>query len=191
MSNKPYLAPNEVAELLMVSPVTVRQWAQKGMLDAMLTAGGHRRFKFEEVERFAKERGLTLFRPQNEKIRILVVDNNADFLGSVRELISSIDSEIQVKTASDGFSAGHLVHSFNPDIILLDLRLEGLDGVDVTRCIKETPSTRSIRVVAMTDFPGDSNVEAVMEAGAEACMTKPFGAETLAETLKLKEVEAA
>ena len=191
MSNKPYLAPNEVAELLMVSPVTVRQWAQKGMLDAMLTAGGHRRFKFEEVERFAKERGLTLFRPQNEKVRILVVDGDKQSLNSVREIISSIDSEIEVETASDGFSAGHLVHSFNPDIMLLDLRLQGLDGVDVCRCIKETPSTRSIRVVAMTDFPGDSNVDAVMEAGAEACITKPFSAETLAETLKLKEVEAA
>ena len=98
MSSKAYLAPNEVADLLMVSPVTVRQWAQKGMLDAMSTAGGHRRFTMEEVERFAKERGLTLFRPENEAPRILIVDDNADFVSTLKDVINSINDEIKVET---------------------------------------------------------------------------------------------
>ena len=44
-----YLTPNEVASLLLVSPITVRQWAQKGLLEAQTTAGGHRRFARAEV----------------------------------------------------------------------------------------------------------------------------------------------
>ena len=57
MDSKNYYTPNEVAQLFMVSPVTVRQWAQKGLLHAALTAGGHRRFLHQELIRFA-EAGL-------------------------------------------------------------------------------------------------------------------------------------
>ncbi|HED18958.1 MAG TPA: helix-turn-helix domain-containing protein, partial [Gammaproteobacteria bacterium] len=46
---KSYLTPNDVATLLMVSPVTVRQWAQKGGLSALTTPGGHRRFLRHDV----------------------------------------------------------------------------------------------------------------------------------------------
>ncbi len=56
--DKPYLTPNEVATLFMVSPITVRQWAQKGLLKAEVTVGGHRRFLRGEVERFARDHGL-------------------------------------------------------------------------------------------------------------------------------------
>ena len=191
MSSKAYLAPNEVADLLMVSPVTVRQWAQKGMLDAMLTAGGHRRFTMEEVERFAKERGLTLFRPENEAPRILIVDDNADFVSTLKDVINSIDDEIKVDTAKDGFSAGSKIHSFNPDIILMDIRMPGLDGIEACRFIKETPAARSIRVIGMTGFPGNGTVEAVIAAGAEKCLTKPFGASELMEALNLQVAETA
>ena len=185
MNTKAYLAPNEVAELLMVSPVTVRQWAQKGMLDAMLTAGGHRRFKIEEVERFAKERGLTLFRPENESLRILIIDDNDQFVSTLQDVINSIDRDIQVETAQNGFSAGSMIHSFNPDVILLDIRMPGIDGIEVCKFIKETPSTRSVRVIGMTGFPGNGTVEAVLDAGAEKCLTKPFGANELVEALNL------
>jgi len=185
MNNKAYLAPNEVAELLMVSPVTVRQWAQKGMLDAMLTAGGHRRFTIEEVERFAKERGLTLFRPENEALRVLIVDDNEQFVNTLKEVLQSIDDEIAVATAKDGFSAGSKIHSFNPDVILLDVRMPGVDGIEVCRFIKETPATRSIRVIGMTGYPGNGVVEAVVEAGAEKCLAKPFGASEIADALNL------
>ncbi|MCI0504470.1 MAG: response regulator [Gammaproteobacteria bacterium] len=190
MNSKAYLAPNEVADLLMVSPVTVRQWAQKGMLDAMLTAGGHRRFTMEEVERFAKERGLTLFRPENEKLRILIVDDNDQFVSTLKDVIKNIDDEIQIDTAKNGFAAGSKIHSFNPDVILLDIRMPGIDGIEVCRFIKETPATRSIRVIGMTGFPGNGTVEAVIDAGAEKCMTKPFGAGELMAALNLS-VEAA
>ena len=99
----------------------------------------------EEVERFAKERGLTLFRPENEKIRILIVDDNEEFVSTLKDVIKNIDDEIELETAKNGFAAGSKIHSFNPDVILLDIRMPGIDGIEVCRFIKETPATRSIR----------------------------------------------
>ena len=56
---KTHLTPNEVAELLMVNPVTVRQWAARGLLRSQTTPGGHRRFLLSDVEEFARSRGAT------------------------------------------------------------------------------------------------------------------------------------
>lgn len=53
-----HMTPKEVAELMMVSPVTVRQWAAKGLLHALITPGGHRRFPTDRVEDFARKVGV-------------------------------------------------------------------------------------------------------------------------------------
>lgn len=58
-SEKRYLTPNEVAEMLLVSPITVRQWAQRGLIRATTTPGGHRRFLKRDVESFARDRAAT------------------------------------------------------------------------------------------------------------------------------------
>ena len=54
------LTPNEAAELLGVSPITLRSWATKGLLPASVTAGGHRRYRYIALATFARERGMTL-----------------------------------------------------------------------------------------------------------------------------------
>ena len=76
MKNKQYLTPYEVAELLLVSPVTVRQWAAKGMIKALTTPGGHRRFDIAEVRRFAQQRQINLRGDASAKIRVLVIDDD-------------------------------------------------------------------------------------------------------------------
>ena len=53
-----YLTPSEVAERLSVAPVTVRKWAQKGMINAFVTPGGHRRYADHEIIRFAEQHNL-------------------------------------------------------------------------------------------------------------------------------------
>ncbi|MCP4272408.1 MAG: helix-turn-helix domain-containing protein, partial [Gammaproteobacteria bacterium] len=54
MKNK-ILTPNQVAEMMMVSPATVRQWAANGKLEALTTPGGHRRFRMTDIISFAEK----------------------------------------------------------------------------------------------------------------------------------------
>ena len=84
---KGYLTPREVADLLMVSPITVRQWAQKGWLEAQTTPGGHRRFLHRHVELFARNRGLTLNQGGDDSTRILIVDDDEQISGFLVEAI--------------------------------------------------------------------------------------------------------
>lgn len=186
IKNKSYLSPNEVAELLLVSPVTVRQWAQKGWIKAETTAGGHRRFLMPEVERFARERGLNLQFPDNENLSILIVDDNVELAEYLGVLLKNIDHTIDIELAKNGFEAGRKVESFNPAIVLLDLMMPGLDGFEVCQRLKADPSTQSIRIIAMTGFYSQQNIDRIINAGAETCLAKPFKSEALLEAIGLK-----
>ena len=185
-SHKQYLTPNEVAELLMVSPVTVRQWAQKGEITAMTTPGGHRRFLHDDLLRFAEQRGLTLKIPGGSSTRILVVEDDVAFAGYLVELLTTATAALDVELANDGFEAGRKVQTFLPHVVLLDLMMPGLDGFDVCRRLKSDPSTRASRVVAMTGFWSPENELRILSAGAEVCLAKPFDKERLFRAVGLQ-----
>lgn len=181
METKDYYTPNEVAQLFMVSPVTVRQWAQKGLLSAALTAGGHRRFLRQELLRFADERGLSLNWIIHGKARVLIVEDDEQVASFLLELLRGHDGIDALETAANGFEAGRKIHNFEPSVMLLDLMMPGMDGFEVCRTLKQDPSTRHIRVLAMTGYPTSENIERIMNAGAEVCLEKPIDTARLLE----------
>lgn len=180
-SNKPYLTPSETAKLLMVSPITVRAWAQKGLLPSETTPGGHRRFLRESVEQFANQSKAL---PPRNDLRILIVDDDKQVAGFLLEWLSGIEEPFIVDIAANGFEAGRKVHIFEPDIILLDLMMPELDGFAVCRQIKADPDTSDIRVIAMTGHPSPENERSILEAGAEICLAKPLDTKLLLGLLK-------
>src|SRR5215469_14764983 len=93
---KTHLTPNEVAELLMVNPVTVRQWAARGLLRSLTTPGGHRRFLLNDVEEFARSRGATpITRNAGRPERILIVDDDLAVAELIATLIKLRDPGVQ------------------------------------------------------------------------------------------------
>lgn len=176
---KAYLTPGEVARALMVSPVTVRQWAHKGWLEATLTAGGHRRFRRTEVERFARERGLRLDLGEGGGTRLLVVDDDPQLARYVTELVKGEPRVRAVAAARDGFEAGLKVRAFQPDVVLLDLLMPEMDGFAVCRRLRGAPDTRHIRIFGMTGYPSPENEQRILAAGAEVCLAKPVDRDQL------------
>lgn len=183
---KSYLTPNEVAELLMVTTVNVRQWVSKGKLNAMVTAGGHRRFTYHEIERFARERGMTLQSQSNGILRILVVDDDVQVTKFLIELLTGLPEAIEVEVAHNGFEAGLHVVDFEPQIMLLDLMMPGMDGFEVCQRLKENPNTKAIRVIAMTGLYTKENVDRICNGGAEICIMKPIDTTHLLEVIGIQ-----
>jgi excisionase family DNA binding protein len=182
------LTPAEVAALLHVSPVTVRNWASRGELEALVTPGGHRRFSRAAVERFAAARGMVLRFPGGGPMRVLIVDDDKILAGLLDEVLREAGAATQV--AGNGFEAGLALLSFRPAVVLLDIMMPGLDGFAVCTRIKADPATRDIRVIAMTGYPTSDNVARIREAGAELCLAKPFDLDALTALLGLAPVEA-
>jgi excisionase family DNA binding protein len=187
---KKYLTPKEVAEILMVSPITLRQWAQKGMLSFKITAGGHRRYVAEDVEAFKEKYKLDEHAAAGAAPRILIVDDD----DGVREMLGTMIHEdledAEIDTAIDGFDAGSKIQTFRPDIVLLDLMMPGLNGIEVCKRLKADERTEDIRVIAMTGYPSEENVREIMNAGAECCLSKPFERNMLKEILLMAGVES-
>lgn len=187
-----YLTPNEVAELLMVNPVTVRQWAARGLLRAVKTPGGHRRFLLSDVEEFARARGAEPgARPQGRPARVLIVDDDPDFAGYLAELIASRDSEVVIELAHDGFDAGIKTESFRPHAIILDVMMPGLDGYEVCRLLRTRPALDHIRIVAVTAHHTPESVQRMIAAGANACLPKPVDPATLLREIGLEQGEGS
>lgn len=182
--NKAYLTPIEVAQWMMVSPVTVRGWAQKGLLRAEVTPGGHRRFRYDEVERFARQ-----WNPLGNKgpLKVLIVDDDRAVLGFLKELLEGGAHSIVVETASDGFEAGRKLHTFSPDIVLVDLMMSGIKGTEVCRRIKQNPGSAHVRVIAMSGYLSAENEAQLLAAGADACFSKPIDTARLYKVMGLED----
>lgn len=174
MGSGDWLTPNEVAELLMVSPVTVRQWAQKGLIEARTTPGGHRRFSMDAVRQFAIREGMANRLQGKANRSILVVDDDRQLNRFLVELFKSRDAGTLVESAFDGFEAGSKLQAVKPDVVILDLMMPGMDGFQVCEKIKTDVDTMHIHVVAMTGYASVENLDRIMAAGADRVLKKPF-----------------
>jgi excisionase family DNA binding protein len=176
-NSKNYLTPKETADYLKVSTETIRQWAKTGQLQAETTLGGHRRFNIEEVKRFATK--LQIRGDAGRSPRVLVVDDDRQFVRFVEDLLSTFSGEIKIASAFDGFEAGHKVDTFKPSIILLDLVMPNINGIEVCRYLKSNPHTQHIRILATTGFTSSINIQNFINAGAETVLEKPLNVSLL------------
>jgi excisionase family DNA binding protein len=182
-NSKRYLTSSQVAELLMVSPITVRQWAQYGKIPSTTTLGGHRRFFPADVEKFARQRGMRLAGKPCPGLRVLVTDDDIAFASYLEERLRLQPEISEVEVANDGFEAGLKVEAFKPDIVLLDMMMPDLDGLSVCKKLKSTPANAGIRVIAMTGFYTAARASSIIAAGAETCLAKPFSRHELLAAL--------
>jgi two-component system, OmpR family, response regulator CpxR len=115
--------------------------------------------------------------------RVLLVDDEREFVRTLSERLGlrEIDSQI----AYDGESAMDMVHEDPPEVMVLDLQMPGIDGIEVLRRVKaEKPE---IEVVILTGHGTDADRDVCMELGAFAYLEKPVDIDTLSETLKRAE----
>ena len=111
------------------------------------------------------------------KEKILVVDDEEDILELVRYNLSR--EGYKIICASSGEEGLKTAKSENPDLIVLDLMLPGVDGLDVTRRLKGDDTTRKIPIVMLTAKGEESDIVTGLELGAEDYITKPFSTKVL------------
>jgi CheY-like chemotaxis protein len=115
-----------------------------------------------------------------------VVDDEPAVAQVVARAIVGEFPHVEVMEAHDGFHAGTLVANTRPDLVLLDLRMPGMDGFQVCKMIREQPATKQTEIVAMTAFPSPETEKRILECGARICLHKPLDMEQL-----LREVAAS
>ena len=116
------------------------------------------------------------------KETILIVDDEEDILELVSYNLTK--GGYKVFTAATGEEALEIARSELPDLILLDLMLPGLDGLEVGRILKNDPSTQPIPIVMLTAKGSETDVVVGLEIGADDYITKPFSPKILMARVK-------
>lgn len=167
------ITTRQAASHCQVAISTLKRWIEKGTLAAVRTPGGHHRIEIEEFQRFLREQGMPPYSRQPlEEARILIVDDNNAFVDLVIEVLANDPRAFKLETATDGFEALVKVGLFRPALLLLDVSMPGMNGIEVCRRLKTQPETRTMRILGITGHP--EKVSALMEAGADGCLAKPL-----------------
>lgn len=166
--------------MLGVSLQSVSNWIDAGQLRAGRTPGRHRRIVPEDLLDFLGRQGLAI-PPELESSppKVLIVDDEEAVVSWVAQEIRAERPDIEVLVAHDGFSAGEIVGFERPDVVVLDLRMPGIDGFEVCRRIKAREEIRKTTVIAMTAYASPQAEQRILECGAEVCLTKPLAADVL------------
>ncbi len=114
---------------------------------------------------------------------ILVIDDDPRFREFVSEALTG--SGFEVHSAPDGPSGIDLARIAQPAIILLDMMMAGMDGINTLQCLKREPNLEGIPVIGVSASPDLSYTEKAFRAKAELFMAKPFGAQSLIQALNL------
>ena len=187
MNEKAVFTTFEAAKLCHVSPLSIINWVNAGRLPAFRTPGGHRRIRREDLIKFMKDNGIPLaeeLTAGSGRPRVLVVDDDGSIRDLLAEHLGARSEPFEVMTASDGFEAGRLVATFKPDVVLLDLRMPGMDGFQVCRTVKADPETSGTIVIAMTGFHTPETEARIKECGAVECFAKPVEPSVLAGSIE-------
>ncbi len=163
----------EAAKLCGVSRVTIWRWIKSNGLPAMKTAGGHHRIDGQELWTFlAKHNGSTRKATPSQRLRTLVVDDDPQIQKYLSRLLTDLGHSVQ--TSKDGFEAGLRVATFRPQLVILDIVMPNMDGLEVCRLLKSEPSTAAVHVIAISGYDVVMNERRALACGADSFIAKPI-----------------
>jgi two-component system cell cycle response regulator DivK len=117
---------------------------------------------------FARNRQLDSMKQRN----VLIVDDNPMNMKLVRVLLTG--EGYQVRTASDALEALDILKEWRPLLILMDIQLPGIDGLELTRRLKADPGTDQIIIIGLTAYAMKGDEERILAAGCDAYIAKPI-----------------
>lgn len=112
---------------------------------------------------------------------VLVAEDDSDILELIVTCLGTLDCDLI--QAQDGRAAHALAHSEHPQVAVLDIRMPGLDGLELTRRLKSDAGTRPIAVLVLTASVDGNQPQRVFAAGADDYLAKPFTAAQLREAV--------
>ncbi|MBI4668969.1 MAG: response regulator [Elusimicrobia bacterium] len=199
-----YARISELAQKASVLSSTIRHYTDLGLVRvAMETDGGHRLYDIEptlkriQFIQALSKRGYSLekikaeIERRAETLVVLLIDDEPeviDFIKSAFELFSGQPAKkipkFDLGVVSDGFSAGKKTSEMLPDLVILDLMLPGINGFKICKALRDDSELNRTKILAITGYDTEDNRRAIMEAGADAFMAKPFGANELIKKLE-------
>ncbi len=138
----------------------------------------------ERAERFGGSRAAAEAAQLAEpgRRRVLIVDDNVDAARTLHALVREFGHEVEV--AHDASSALAVAREHRPEVVLLDLSMPGMDGVELARALRSQPGFEDVRFAAVTGLSQEADRRRTREAGFDAHLVKPLSPEDLRRVLE-------
>ncbi|WP_426503401.1 response regulator [Dactylosporangium sp. McL0621] len=118
-------------------------------------------------------------------IRVLLADDQALIRAGFRALIEHTDDIVVVGEATDGEQAVSLATTTRPDIVLMDIRMPGVDGLEATRRIADSQHLAGVRVLILTTFESDDYIYEALRSGASGFVVKDTEPAELVQAVRI------
>lgn len=158
-SSEPYTTI-EVASLLGLAVRSVQLMVDRGELDAWKTPGGHRRISRASVERWLAERRGGIKAPDagaarsaaRRAPRVLLIEDSVHFQNLVRLLVGQKFPQVELHVADEGFVGLAMAGQLQPDVLIVDILLPGIDGATLITSLRSHPQFRQSRLIVITSL---------------------------------------
>lgn len=185
-----FCTTREAAEVLGVSVGTVQMWVETGLLSAWKTSGGHRRIYRTSVDQLLRDKAPAAHPPVAEpgpgaspsRPTVMVVEDDAALRKLYALRLGAWPMRPDVVIEKDGFAALMKLGRMQPDMLILDLNLPGMDGFALLRSLRLAEQFRQMAVVVVSGLHGDEiEARGGLPPGV-AVLGKPIKFARLAET---------
>lgn len=156
MIKRDFCTTREAADMLGVSLRTAQLWVDSGILEAWRTEGGHRRITLASVERLVKKDQVGTSAYSSTKpvdlglLKILVVEDDNTLLKLYRLHMTGWGLPVQVTTAANGYDALVLIGREQPDLMIADLSMPGMDGFQMVRSLSSSSFREGMEIFVVT-----------------------------------------
>jgi len=166
---------HDIARYCDVFPSSVIRWINDGKLKAYATPGGHQRVTRENLLKFLKEFRIPIpSEVASPQKRVLIVDDDADMARVISRAFGRHPEVFKAEICHSGVDALIRIGHEPPHLVVLDIILPQMDGVQVCRVLKLKPETRAIKIVAISGKKPPHSEKRLEEVGIDAFYRKPL-----------------
>jgi len=150
MSDSDYLSTREAATALGISLGTVQKMVESGVLEAWKTEGGHRRIPTSAIrDHLAQRQGGKV---PSAMLDVLVAEDNPIFQTLYQSALEKWDFPIKLRIVDNGFDGLLQVGSCQPDVLITDLMMPGMDGFDMIRRLRSNKDLANMVIVVVSSM---------------------------------------
>lgn len=180
----PPLTTGDIARYCHTTVMQVNRWIKNGDLKAFRNPGGQNRITRQEFRNFLERNGMPIlddfFREIERGKRVLVADDDQSVVDAIRYLLLAQEEDYEVKVSRDGYETLIAAGDFKPDLLIIDIRMPKIDGLEVCRRLRQNQGiTRGMKIIAITGHSEAYDRDLVLRNGADEYLLKPFDKKSL------------
>ncbi|MBO7723806.1 MAG: response regulator [Thermoguttaceae bacterium] len=191
MAIKTVFTTGEAAKICKVSQQTIIRCFDSGQLKGFRVPGSRfRRIPRDQLFAFMKDNGIPTDALESGKRKVLVVDDDRELVELIVDVLER-DGRFETRSVNNGFDAGMMVKEYRPDLIVLDVMLQDINGKDVCVRVRSDGTLEDVKIICISGMVEEDKIAELKAAGANDFLAKPFDTDKLIERMcRLLDIES-